>query len=61
MIPAYPVTYNLFAGYQWGKRWSLRLNWDNVTDKRYIINLARADLLQLNDPGLARLTVKYAW
>ncbi len=61
MIPAYPVTYNLFAGYQWGKRWSLRLNWDNVTDKRYIINLARPDLLQLNDPGRARLTVKYAW
>ncbi len=61
MIPAYPVTYNLFAAYQLGKRWTLRLNWDNVTDKRYIINLARPDLLQLNDPGRARLTVKYAW
>lgn len=61
MIPAYPVTYNLFAGYQWGKRWSLRLNWDNVTDKRFIINLASPVLLQLNDPGRARLTVKYAW
>jgi outer membrane receptor protein involved in Fe transport len=61
MIPAYPVTYNLFAGYQWGERWSLRLNWDNVTDKRYIINLANPALLQLNDPGRARLTVKYAW
>jgi outer membrane receptor protein involved in Fe transport len=61
MVPAYPVTYNLFAAYQWGKRWTLRLNWDNVTDERYIITLARPDLLLLNDPGRARLTVKYAW
>ena len=58
---AFPTTYNLFARYEIGKRWGLQFNWDNVTDKRYVVAVTTAGLVQSNDPGTIRVQLRYHW
>ena len=57
----FPTTYNLFGSYSFKKNWSLQLNLNNITDKRYIVAVGATGLVQ-TVPGFdPRLSVKYKW
>ena len=57
----FPATSNLFGRYAWGKKWSVQLNLNNITDERYIVAIAGNGLVQ-TEPGFdTKLAVKYVW
>jgi iron complex outermembrane receptor protein len=57
----FPATYNVFAGYRWGKNWSAQLNLNNITDERYIVAIAANGLVQTEAGADMKLALKYAW
>ncbi len=57
----YPMIVSAFAGYNWGKKWTVQLNLDNLTDKRYIVALATTGLVYGSDSFQPRLEVGYKW
>jgi outer membrane receptor protein involved in Fe transport len=57
----YPLTASVFAGYHYGKHWDFRLNIDNVTNKRYFVEVLLSGLAVGSDPITPKLTAKYAW
>lgn len=57
----FPATYNVFAGYHWGKHWSAQLNLNNVTDERYIVAIAANGLVQTEAGSDMKLALKYTW
>jgi outer membrane receptor protein involved in Fe transport len=57
----HPPIADVFAGYTIGKHWDLQLNLNNITNERYIIQVADSGLVQTSDTFRAKLTVKYSW
>jgi len=56
-----PPLASAFFGYSMNKRWDLQLNLDNLTDERYIIQVATPGLVQGSDTFASKLTLKYKW
>jgi iron complex outermembrane receptor protein len=56
-----PPLASAFFGYVLNKSWDLQLNLDNLTDERYIIQVATPGLVQRSDTFASKLTVKYRW
>ncbi|MDB6094516.1 MAG: TonB-dependent siderophore receptor [Verrucomicrobia bacterium] len=59
----WPALYGVFAGYTWGrdKVWTIQLNADNVTNKRYIVAIAAGGLVQTVAGVDSKLEFKYRW
>lgn len=57
----YPLIVNAFAGYNWGRNWTVQLNLDNLTDERYIVGMAANGLVYGSDTFQPRLEVGYRW
>jgi outer membrane receptor protein involved in Fe transport len=56
-----PPLANAFFGYAVNKRWDLQLNLNNLTNERYIVQVATPGLVHGSDTFAAKLTVKYLW
>jgi iron complex outermembrane receptor protein len=56
-----PLLANAFFGYSVNKRWDLQLNLNNLTNERYIVQVATPGLVHGSDTFAAKLTVKYLW
>lgn len=56
-----PPLASAFFGYSVNKRWDLQLNLDNLTNERYIVQVATPGLVQGSDTFASKLTVKYRW
>jgi len=56
-----PPLASAFFGYTVHKRWDLQLNLDNLTNERYIVQVATPGLVQGSDTFASKLTVKYKW
>ena len=56
-----PPLASAFFGYAVNKRWDLQLNLDNLTNERYIVQVATPGLVQGSDTFASKLTVKYLW
>jgi iron complex outermembrane receptor protein len=57
----HPPQADAFIGYALNNRWDLQLNLNNLTDERYIIQVAATGLIQGSDTFRSKLTVKYKW
>ena len=57
----HPVVADAFAGYTWNKHWDVQLNLNNLTNERYIIQVAANGLVQASDTFRSKLTVGYSW
>ncbi len=57
----FPPIYNVFARYQFGKRWSTQLNLNNITDERYISGVFNNALNAVPETFRSRLSVDYKW
>jgi outer membrane receptor protein involved in Fe transport len=57
----HPVVADAFAGYTWNKHWDIQLNLNNLTNERYIIQVAANGLVQASDTFRSKLTVGYSW
>jgi iron complex outermembrane receptor protein len=57
----YPMTYTMMAKYDLNRHWSVQLNGENITDERYVVNVANAALVQASQGANYRLLVKYIW
>ncbi len=56
-----PPLASAFFGYTVNKRWDLQLNLNNLTNERYIVQVATPGLVQGSDTFASKLTVKYRW
>lgn len=56
-----PPLANAFFGYAVNKNWDLALNLSNLTNERYIVQVATPGLVHGSDTFAAKLTVKYLW
>lgn len=56
-----PLLADAFIGYALNNRWDLQLNLENLTDERYIVQVAATGLVQGSDTFRPKLTVKYKW
>lgn len=56
-----PPLADAFIGYTLNNRWDLQLNLNNLTNERYIIQVAATGLVQGSDTFRSKLTVKYKW
>jgi outer membrane receptor protein involved in Fe transport len=56
-----PPLANAFFGYAVNKNWDLTLNLNNLTDERYVVQVATPGLVQGSDTFSAKLTIKYLW
>ena len=56
-----PPLASAFFGYAVNKRWDVQLNLNNLTNERYVIQVATPGLVQGSDTFAAKLTVKYLW
>ncbi len=56
-----PLLSSAFFGYAVNKRWDLQLNLDNLTNERYIVQVATPGLVQGSDTFASKVTVKYNW
>lgn len=56
-----PPLASAFFGYAVNKRWDVQLNLDNLTNERYIVQVATPGLVQGSDTFASKLTVKYLW
>jgi len=56
-----PPLASAFFGYTVNKRWDVQLNLDNLTNERYIVQVATPGLVQGSDTFASKLTVKYLW
>lgn len=56
-----PLLASAFFGYTVNKRWDLQLNLDNLTNERYIVQVATPGLVAGSDTFASKLTVKYRW
>lgn len=56
-----PPLASAFFGYTVNKRWDVQLNLDNLTNERYLVQVATPGLAQGSDMFAAKLTVKYRW
>lgn len=56
-----PPLASAFFGYSVNKRWDVQLNLDNLTNERYIVQVATPGLVQGSDTFASKLTVKYLW
>jgi len=56
-----PPLANAFFGYAVNKRWDLQLNLNNLTNERYIVQVATPGLVQGSDTFASKLTVRYKW
>ena len=57
----HPLLADAFAGYAVNKHWDIQLNLSNLTNERYIIQVAATGLVQASDTFRAKLTVEYKW
>ena len=57
----HPLTADAFAGYTINKNWDVQLNLNNLTNERYIIQVAANGLVQTADTFRSKLTVQYHW
>lgn len=60
-IIEHPPIADAFAGYHINKHWDLQLNLNNLTNERYIIQVAASGLVQGSDTFRAKLTARYTW
>ncbi len=56
-----PPLASAFFGYAVNKRWDVQLNLDNLTNERYVVQVATPGLVQGSDTFASKLTVKYHW
>jgi outer membrane receptor protein involved in Fe transport len=56
-----PLIADAFAGYTWNRRWDVQLNLNNLTNERYIVQVAANGLVQASDTFRSKLTVRYSW
>ncbi|MEJ1972437.1 MAG: TonB-dependent receptor [Lacunisphaera sp.] len=56
-----PDQYSAFASYKWNKHWSVQLNLNDLSDTRYIVNIAASGLIQTQGGFQSMLGVKYTW
>lgn len=57
----FPLTASVFSRYRLNKHWDFQFNIDNLTDKRYVVNVYGTGLVGVSEPLRARATVKYTW
>lgn len=57
----FPTTYYVFARYAPSYSWSVQLNLNNVTDKRYVLGGSSSGMVDAATPFQPRLRVKYTW
>lgn len=57
----HPLIADAFLGYTWRKNWDVQLNLSNLTDERYIIQVAANGLVQGSDTFRTKLTLRYRW
>ncbi|MBL9191291.1 MAG: TonB-dependent receptor [Opitutaceae bacterium] len=57
----YPLTTHAFAGYRLGKRWDFQLNLDNLSDKRYILQVVTPGLVSASQGFSARFSTQFRW
>ena len=56
-----PPMADAFIGYKFRNRWDLQLNLNNLTNERFIIQVAATGLIQGSDTFRPKLTAKYNW
>jgi len=56
-----PPLASAFFGYAVNKTWDVQLNLNNLTNERYVVQVATPGLVQGSDTFAAKLTVKYLW
>ena len=56
-----PLLASAFFGYAVNKRWDLQVNLDNLTNERYIVQVATPGLVAASNTFASKLTVKYRW
>jgi len=56
-----PPLASAFFGYTVNKRWDLQLNLDNLTNERYIVQVATPGLVAGSNTFASKLTIKYQW
>jgi iron complex outermembrane recepter protein len=57
----HPLVADAFAAYTIGRHWDIQLNLNNLTNERYIIQVAANGLVQTSDTFRSKLTVRYNW
>jgi outer membrane receptor protein involved in Fe transport len=57
----HPPLADAFIGYMINNRWDLQLNLNNLTNERYIVQVAATGLIQGSDTFRSKLTVKFKW
>jgi outer membrane receptor for monomeric catechols len=57
----HPLVADAFLGYTIGRHWDLQLNLNNLTDERYIIQVAANGLVQTSDTFRSKFTLNYHW
>ena len=60
-LVARPLTADAFVGYPINSRWDAQLNLSNLTNERYIVQVAARGLVQSSDEFRAKLTLTYKW
>jgi outer membrane receptor protein involved in Fe transport len=55
------LTADAFVGYPINSRWDAQLNLSNLTNERYIVQVAARGLVQSSDEFRAKLTLTYKW
>jgi len=56
-----PMTFTIMGRYQINKRWSVQLNGENITDERFVVNVANPALAQGSLGANYRLSAKFTW
>lgn len=56
-----PHHYDAFARYAWNPQWEAQLNFDNLTDARYIVRVYNSGLVAASDPFRSRASLRYRW
>jgi outer membrane receptor protein involved in Fe transport len=57
----HPLLADAFVGYKLKNNWDLQLNLTNLTNERYIVQVADTGLVQGSDTFRAKLTINYQW
>jgi outer membrane receptor for monomeric catechols len=57
----FPLTTHAFAGYRLGQRWEFQLNLDNLSDKRYVLQVITPGLVSASQGFAARFSTQFRW